>query len=283
MADLNLTLGALYVHPVKSCAGISVERSALMPTGLEFDRDWMLVDADGEFVSQREFPRMQLVRPALRASDMVLKAPGMLALHVGLDTVEAPCRVRVWNDEMPAYDMGDLAAQWFSDFLGTRVRLARFDPDHRRMADKAWTDGADAEVSFSDGFPLLVLSRSAVDELNARLAATGLPSAAIERFRPNLVLDGLDAHAEDHLRELTLEAPEGPVTLRLVKPCSRCSIPDVDPTTAATGTAIADTLARYRADARVGGALTFGMNAIVTRGIGHTLVVGASGSADIAF
>ena len=90
----------------------------LIETGLEFDRAWMVVDAENRFVTQRELPRMALVQPALRVQDMVLRAPGMLALHIALDAVEAPTRVRVWKDEVAAYDMGDLAAQWFSDFLG---------------------------------------------------------------------------------------------------------------------------------------------------------------------
>ena len=147
----ELLISSLMVHPVKSCAGIAVDEALLIETGLEHDRAWMVVDSEGEFVSQRELPRMALVRPTLRASDVVLRAPGMLALHLLLDTVEAPCRVKVWSDIVAAYDMGDLAAQWFSDFLGQRVRLARFDPATRRLCDPAWTGPFEAETAFADG------------------------------------------------------------------------------------------------------------------------------------
>ena len=105
----------------------------------------------------------------------------------------------------------------------------------------------------------------------------------VERFRPNLVLDGLDAHGEDFVDAIELDAPEGPVVLKLTKPCARCTIPNVDPDTAATGTEPGDTLAGYRADARLGGAVTFGMNAVVVAGVEHTLRVGAGGRAAIAF
>jgi hypothetical protein len=226
---------------------------------------------------------MQLVKPTLRGSDMVLRAPGMLALHVGLDTVHEPCRVRVWDDALGAYDMGDLAARWFSDFLGTELRLARFDPEQRRLADGRWTQGIESDVSFSDGFPLLIASQASLDELNRRLDAAGEPPVTMERFRPNLVLDGLDAHGEDHLGRITFTTADGLVVLRPVKPCTRCSIPDVDPVGATVGTAVSRELARYRADARMQGGITFGMNAIIEAGVGCTLGVGMVGDADIAF
>lgn len=280
---LPFTLAGVHVHPVKSCAGLAVREALLIETGLEFDRAWMLVDAEGEFVSQRELPRLALVRPTLRQHDMVLRAPGMLALHVALDAVEAPCRVRVWDDEVAAYDMGDLAAQWFSDFAGTRLRMVRFDPEHKRLSNKRWSGEIDAENAFSDGFPLLVVSTASLAELNRRLVAGGHATVGIERFRPNLVLDGLDAHGEDSLHELRIDADGGPVVLRLVKPCVRCSIPDVDPASGERGTAVGDTLAGYRADPRMGGGLTFGMNAVVVEGLERVLRPGQRGRATLAF
>lgn len=280
---LPFTLAGVHVHPVKSCAGLAVREALLIETGLEFDRAWMLVDAEGEFVSQRELPRLALVRPTLRQHDMVLRAPGMLALHVALDAVEAPCRVRVWDDEVAAYDMGDLAAQWFSDFAGTRLRMVRFDPEHKRLSNKRWSGEIDAENAFSDGFPLLVVSTASLAELNRRLVAGGHATVGIERFRPNLVLDGLDAQGEDSLHELRIDADGGPVVLRLVKPCVRCSIPDVDPASGERGTAVGDTLAGYRADPRMGGGLTFGMNAVVVEGLERVLRPGQRGRATLAF
>ena len=105
--DVSVTLAGVNVYPIKSCGGVAVSEAMLIETGLEFDRAWMVVDAENRFVTQRELPRMALVQPALRVQDMVLRAPGMLALHIALDAVEAPTRVRVWKDEVAAYDMGD--------------------------------------------------------------------------------------------------------------------------------------------------------------------------------
>jgi uncharacterized protein YcbX len=283
--DSPLTVSQLYLHPIKSCAGIAVTEALLIDTGLEFDRAWMVVDADErEFVSQRELPRLALVQPTLRASDLMLRAPGMLALHLQLDTVEAPLRVRVWDDEVGAFDMGDLAAQWFSDFLGKRVRLARFDPDATRLSNAKWTGDIQARNAFSDGFPVLVASTASLTELNRRLVAAGQHAVGMNRFRPNIVIDGLpDPHGEDFIDTLTIASPDGDIVLKLVKPCSRCTIPDVDPATAEQGHAVADTMAAYRAEPRLDGALTFGQNAVIVSGFEHRLRVGARVHAELAF
>ncbi len=282
-ADTPIRLAGLHVHPVKSCAGIAVDAALVIETGLEWDRCWMVVDSDGEFVTQRELPRMALVSTRLRHADLVLKAPGMLALHLALDAAEKPARVRVWRDELDAADMGDLAAQWISDFLRQPLRLVTFDPEVRRLASPAATGGREALTTFQDAYPLLVASTASLAELNRRLALVGHGPVTMARFRPNLVIDGVDAHGEDHLDELRFDTDEGPVRLKLVKPCARCPIPDVDPATGETGHAVGDVLAAYRADPRLDGALTFGMNAIVLEGFGRTLRVGQAGGASFAF
>ena len=274
MSEVTCTLSALNLYPVKSCAGVALDEAVLVETGLDLDRNWMVADDTGAMLTQREWPRLALVRPALRAGDMVLRAPGMLTLHVSLDTVESARRVRVWDDEVKAFDMGDLAAQWFSDFLGRRARLVRFDPDQRRLSSPQWAREVEAENAFSDGFPLLVIGAPSLADLNRRLAGRGAAAVGMERFRPNLVLDGLQAYDEDHLGDLVIDAGGGPVHLRLVKPCARCSIPNVDPLTAERGHEPGDTLSSYRADARVGGAVTFGMNAVIVSGIDQVLRVG---------
>ena len=283
MSDLNVRIAALRLHPVKSCAGIAVDEALVIETGLEFDRAWMLVDANGRFVSQRVLPRMALIRPTLRHADLVLRAPGMLALHVALDTGEEPVRVTVWDDEVAAYDMGDLAAQWFSDFLGQPLRLVRFDPEHQRLSSRRWTGDLDAQTAFADAFAFLVTSTAGLDELNRRLVATGEAPVGMERFRPNIVLDGLDAHGEDHIDEIRFDTEDGPVRLKLVKPCVRCSIPDVDPVSGETGHVVGDALAAYRADARMDGGITFGMNAVLVEGVERVLRVGMEGAATYRF
>jgi uncharacterized protein YcbX len=281
--DQTVGIASLHVYPIKSCGGIALGEALLIETGIEFDRAWMVVDADGVFVTQRELPRMALIQPTLKTSEMVLRAPGMLALHVALDRVEERVSATVWDDEVAAYDMGDLCAQWFSDFLGRPLRLVRFDPEQKRLSDHRWTGALDAENAFADGFPILVTSVAAIDELNRRLQSQGLPDATMARFRPNLVLDGLDAHGEDALDEIEFATADGPVRIRLVKPCARCPIPDVDPVSAEAGHAVGDTLAGYRADARLGGKITFGMNAVIVEGVERVLRVGMGGTATFKF
>ena len=281
-SDLQGRIARLFVYPVKSCGGVELTEAVLTSAGLDLDRAWMVVDAEGEGVTQREFPRMALVKVQLKHHEVVLRAPGMLALHLSIDAVEEPVRVRVWGDEVAAYDMGNIAAQWFTDFLGHKLRLVRFDPDHVRLSNKTWTGGVDAPNQFSDGYPVLVLSEASLAGLNERLAARGQPAVGIERFRPNIVLAGLEAHDEDRVGELCIAA-DAPVRLKLVKPCPRCPIPNIDPATAEIGTAVGDVLQAYRTDARVGGAVTFGMNAIVLEGDDAVLRVGQAVTGDWTF
>ncbi len=281
--EVTATIAALVVYPVKSCAGVPVQEVVLTETGLDLDRAWMVVDAQGCFVSQRELPRMALIRPQLKTYEIVLRAPGMLALHLAIDTVETPVRVEVWDDEVSAYDMGAVAAQWFSDFLGEPLRLVRFDPAHRRLSSPKWTGGVEAPNQFSDGFPVLVTSEASLDELNGRLAAAGHERVEMARFRPNLVLGGVQAHDEDRLDLLRIATDGGVAELKPVKPCARCPIPNIDPATAAFSPVVGDTLQAYRQDSRVNGAVTFGMNAIVVQGDGLLLRVGQVVEADFRF
>lgn len=281
--NIHARIARLFVYPVKSCAGVELTETVLTETGFDLDRAWMVVDEAGEFVSQRELPRMALVRPQLKHLEVVLRAPGMLALHLAIDTVEAPVRVRVWDDEVPAFDMGGVAAQWFSDFLGRKLRLVRFDPDHRRLSSREWTGEAEALNQFSDGYPLLVASTASLDLLNEKLAAQGRAAVGMERFRPNIVLEGVQAHDEDRLDTLRIATEGGEVRLRPVKPCARCPIPNVDPATAEVDPAVSDALQGYRRNERLGGAVTFGMNAIIEQGFDATLRVGQAASADWKF
>jgi uncharacterized protein len=299
--DVSARVSRLFIYPIKSCGGVEVQEATLTETGLEFDRAWMVVDENRRFVTQRELPRMALIQPKMRQFDMVLKAPGMLALHVALDAVEEPLRVTVWRDEVDAYDMGDVAAQWFTDFLGQdsegrvlpdrrKLRLVRFDPDYTRLSSKQWTGDVDASTQFADGYAVLVISQSALDALNDRLKQGGAAPIGMERFRPNVVIadapapaQPLDAHAEDHLRDLQLATPQGSAVLRIVKPCARCEIPNIDPTTAVFGAEPGATMAQYRSDSRLDGAITFGMNAVVVEGVDHQLRVGAQVEAAVDF
>ncbi len=295
-ADVQARIARLFVYPIKSCAGIEMPEVLLTETGLDLDRAWMVVDSEGEFVTQREEPRLALIQPAFKrgGTELQLRAPGMLALHLLVDAVEASTRVRVWNDVVPAYDMGDIAAQWFTDFMGLNAqglpradapqyRLVRFDPEHRRLSSLQWTGGVEAPNQFSDGYPVLVLGQSALAGLNERLQTQGHAPVDIRRFRPNIVLEGLEAHDEDRVGPLQFATAGGPAVLTPVKPCPRCPIPNIDPDTARSSPEVSDTLQGYRQDARVNGAVTFGMNTIVSAGVDTVLRVGQTVSANYRF
>lgn len=281
--DVTATISRLFVYPVKSCAGVALDHATLLDTGLEFDRAWMVVDTQGQFVTQRELPRMALIQPELQTFDMVLRAPGMLDQRVQLDKIEHPVQVTVWKDSVPAFDMGDALAQWFSDFLGQPLRLVRFHPEHRRLSSAQWTGETEGLNQFSDGFAVLVTSVASLAELNQRLAAAGEAPVTMERFRPNIVLAGIEAHDEDRLDELLITTAQGEARLRMVKPCPRCPIPNIDPATATSTPTVGDMLQTYRQTAVVGGAVAFGMNAIVLGGVDSELRVGQAASADYKF
>jgi uncharacterized protein YcbX len=292
--DVSAQIARLFVYPVKSCAGIEVQEALLTDTGLDLDRAWMIVNAQGMFVTQREHPRLALVRPHIKTDELLLSTPGMQDLRIALKVEGQPLSVKIWDDEVHVFDMGEEAAQWLTSFLAMpkitgqppvtdSCRLVRFDPAHRRVSSLQWTEGIQAHNQFSDGFPLLLLGEASHAQLNERLVAAGHASVSIERFRPNVVLSGLQAHDEDQLSVMYIETGTEEVVLKPVKPCPRCPIPNVDPLTAQISPEVGDTLQSYRKDGRVSGAVTFGMNTIVLRGVGVALRVGQTVSADFDF
>lgn len=256
----------LHVYPVKSCRGIALDRAELTPTGLADDRHWMLVRPNGRFVTQRELPRLALIITQLTADALRLSAPGMPAIDVSRDASGEARAVTVWKFTGRGIDCGDAAAAWCSQYLETPLRLVRFDASAPRECSEEWTPGTRAITEFSDGYPILVISRASLTDLNARLPKA-LP---MERFRPNVVVDGIGAYDEDRIHELRA----GPVTLRLVKPCTRCSITTTDQQSGAVdGVEPLRTLKEYRYDSALRGVL-FGQNAIVVSGVGESLSVG---------
>ena len=279
--DVTGTIGALWIFPIKSCAGIAVQQARLLATGLEWDRAWMVVDAHGQFITQREVPQMALVRPSIQAQagTMQVQCGGLPDLHVPLDLPlmgTAPQRqvqVQVWSSQVLAWDVGDEAAHWFTQALGRTCRLVRFDPAQQRLSNTKWTGGIQAPNQFADGYPLLVTTSAAFDHLNTRLQAQGHAPVDGLRFRANLVIDGMGEHEEDFIDTLWLHSQQ-PVAIRLGKPCTRCPIPNIDPATAQSSPEVGDTISQYRQDARMQGAITFGMNAVVALGAGQVLQVG---------
>ncbi len=245
----ELRLSALYRYPVKSLAGQPLQQVGLDRFGLQADRRWMLVDREGRFLSQRELPRMALITPRLEAQGLLLQTPGMQAISVRRpDTGAERIRVRVWHDHCQAQLAEATANRWLSEFLGLPCRLVYMPDESVRRVDSRYATQQD-QTAFSDGFPLLLISQASLDDLNSRLAEP-LPML---RFRPNLVVEGCEPYAEDGWRQIRI----GELTLRVVKPCSRCKITTVDPYTAETGSEPLKTLASYR---RRGNQVYFGQN-----------------------
>jgi hypothetical protein len=271
------TIAGLSIYPVKSGRGVDVRQVQVLPTGLAHDsirdREWMVVDPRGRFVTQREVPDLALVRAVVRDARLELLVPGHAPLTPGTGTA---CDVQVWGAHVRGIDAGDDCASALSAHLGREVRMVRFDDRLPRPCNPDYVGATGATTLFSDGYPILVIGRASLDDLNARLAAHGFPVVPMNRFRPNLVLDGLDPYDEDHVDTITA----GAVTLKLVKPCTRCEITTTDQDTARRNLEPLRTLATYRRDDRLAG-VTFGMNAIVVAGAGAT--VGVGDQADVAF
>lgn len=259
---------SLHVYPVKSLAGIEVASCLLAATGLAHDREWVVVDQRDHFLTQRDLPRMALVRTRIESGELRLQAPDCAEIAVPLAHGGAVRTATVWRSRSPAFDAGDEVAAWLSVFLDRPVRLLRFDPAHQRLSNTDWTGGIAAPNHFTDGYPIMVLSRASLADLNRRLGR----ELEMNRFRPNLVLDGVEAYAEDTLREIDT----GEVTLRLVKPCTRCVITTTDQHTGMRdGDEPLRTLKAYRFDKALRG-VAFGMNAVIVRGQGAQLARGAS-------
>jgi uncharacterized protein len=256
---------ALFIYPVKSARGIGLPRSCIAPRGLQWDREWMIVNAEGGFLTQRTHPQLARIVPALRDGVLCLNGPGLPQLNVAPEAGGEPITVTVWNDVCTGRGQGGAADAWLSHALGQPVRLVRVAADMQRHADARFAGSNPAPIGFPDGYPLLVCNAASLSDLNARLPQP-LP---MERFRPNLVLEGLPPWAEDRIATLTFRD----LTLRLVKPCTRCAIPSRDHLTGEPSVNPLPTLKSFRFNRALLG-VTFGENAVIERGSGGVLEQG---------
>lgn len=253
-APVTVTVAELHVYPVKGLAGIRLSRARLTPRGLEHDRRFMVVDGAGTFLTQREHPRMATVWTEIADGELLLSAPdrGEVTLPLAPDAGER-LSARVWNSLCEAIAPSPEADAWLSDFLGLACRLAYMPEWSERQVNPAYA-GPGHLVGFADGYPVLVTSVSSLADLNARLRHP----VPMNRFRPNLVVAGAPAYAEDDWRELRA----GEARLRIAKPCERCQVTTTDQATGEVrGAEPLATLSAYRATADYSS--RFGMNAVV--------------------
>ncbi|MGK5501231.1 MOSC domain-containing protein [Streptomyces sp. URMC 125] len=238
----------LISYPVKGCAGVSVPAALVTEAGLAHDRTFMVVGEDGVFRTQRSDPRLALVRPSVGADGgrLTLRAPGAEPLAVEVDPAAERIEVRLFGKPLQGVDQGPGAAAWLSEVLGAPSRLVRVPPEQRRVVD-----GRTPGVSgYADSSPVHILSRSSLDGLNRRIAEAGGGPLTMDRFRPNVVVDGWD---EPHTEDRVLRAVLGEAELAYAKPAVRCAVTLVDQRTGArSGPEPLRTLALYRRAVRDG-------------------------------
>ncbi len=245
-----MKLAAIFIHPIKSCAGIALPRAQLQRRGLEHDRRWMVVDENGRFLTQRTLPQMALVRTLLEGRGLRVEHDAQAPLELPFSHADgARIEIEVWSHHGPAV-RHDEGSAWFTRVLGRPAQLVCM-PDEIVRPVLSETALPGDQVSFADGFPLLIASSSSLADLNQRSNFR----SDVRRFRPNLVIDGALPWAEDGWRRLRV----GDLVIRVTTPCARCSVPGLDPDSAAATPEPLRTLARFR---RRDHQVYFGMNAV---------------------
>lgn len=260
----NALLQSIHVHPVKAFRAVTAREAVVEPWGLAGDRRWVLIDDGGKVVTQRQQPRLALAAAELLPGGGVrLSAPGMEALSVPVPGAGATVPVEIFGDKVEGVPAEDPAAHaWCATYLGAGTRLVHMDdPATRRPVDPEF--GLPGEtVTFADGFPLLATTTASLQALNAVIAQGAHPAEGplpMNRFRPNLVVAGTDAWAEDGWRRITV----GEVAFRVAKPCGRCVVTTTDQATAVRGREPLHALGRHR---RIDGRLVFGQNLVPLSG-----------------
>jgi len=261
------TVAELFVYPLKSARAIACSRVRVRPTGFEWDRHWMLINAQGVFLSQRTHPQLACIVPRIEGEELLLQAPGLALLRLPRTCTGERLPARVHNDRCIGLDEGSAAAEWASRVAGEPARLVRLPTHIERQANPAFAGSVFAPMGFADGFPVLVCNQASLEDLNTRMPE----SIPMERFRPNVILEGLPPWAEDRIDTLSV----GEVTLRLVKPCSRCTIPSIDQSTGRPAIDPAPVLRQFRFNKAQRG-ITFGENAVIVSGADTLIERGAA-------
>jgi uncharacterized protein YcbX len=250
-----LQLSEIWVYPVKSLGGIPLQESKVTDRGLELDRRWLLIDDDGRFLSQREYPELALFKPEiagnfLRITHRVLLESIDIPLLPVLSDTASKIEVTVWEDTIDAYEVSQTITDWFIKLLGFSARLVYMPDESERKLDPDYSITGNELTSFSDAYPFLIIGQSSLDDLNGRLAV----QVSMNRFRPNFVFTNGEAFEEDSWREFKI----GNVSFVGVKPCDRCVMTTVDQEKGVfSGKDPLKTLAQYR---NFGNKVLFGQN-----------------------
>lgn len=250
-------LSGIFIYPVKSLRGIAVPTAQLDALGLRHDRRFLVVDHQGQFLTQRALPRMALIETVLASDALILRTPDDGSARVSLSGSGNIISVQIWRDNVSAEDCGPEVSAWLSDFLGHPCRLVRIGPTFTRRVAKQKAK-LDDHFHFADGAPVLAIGAASLSDLNDRLQERGEAPVPMDRFRPNLVVNGGLPFAEDNWERCQI----GEVIFRSAGPCARCIITTTDQQTAQRGKEPLRTLATYRHDAENTGNINFGQNLI---------------------
>jgi uncharacterized protein YcbX len=252
----NIKITGLTIYPVKSLAGISLQSSELDGMGLKFDRRWMVVAPDGLFLTQRRYPQMALVSTSLKNGQLILSKDGKDDYQVPTISADAETmQVRIWKDTVTAQRVGSESDVWLSDALGFDCHFVYIADNEVRQCSLDYADEGD-RTGFADAYPMLVISEESLEDLNAKLEKKGKELVTMRRFRPNIIVAGCDAFAEDNWKSLSIAG----IAMRGVKLCDRCILTTVDPLTGErTGKEPLETLGEYR---KWDNNVYFGMNIV---------------------
>jgi uncharacterized protein YcbX len=234
-----ITVSSLIYYPIKACRGVEVDSSCVERMGLEHDRRMMVVTPEGEFLTQREVPRLALVIPKLKNGMLELSAPNYESIQFGIQTSGTPWLVNIWKSKgVYAIDQGEEAASWFSAWLGASVRLVHIADGYKRLVNESYAVNDDDHTGFADGYPILLASEEGLHDLNAHLEFP----VPMNRFRPNIVVKGCEPFEEDTWNRIRI----GDVELAVVKPCARCVVTTIDKETLEQSKEPLKTLGKYR-------------------------------------
>jgi uncharacterized protein YcbX len=275
MPTVTATITGLFIYPVKSLKGIALREAGLTPLGLENDRRWMIVQENGRFVTQREFPALARIRTGLTETGLVLSMEGMQPTRVPWNGRDGePVSTRVWKDDCEAVDQGEEVGRWLTEALGgsMNLKLVAMRNGFVRSLHKAGVLGNETTTRFADAAPFLVTNEGSLDALNAELESRGLNPVPMNRFRPNIVISGLQPFSEHRTRALSNQA----CSFSLRYPCERCVVTTIDQQTGERDPDMQPfkTLADINPMPEKPRSPAFGENAVLTRGEGARLSVG---------